>query len=114
MSRSAAELLAAAFPDGQKPSGDQTAEQAEAFAIVGVRHICAFEGGLAVATEAEIRAALAQPRPLPGGASPGQTQAASKASTNPALSANPRSAHEWLRKVAARSRSCRTPTDARK
>jgi hypothetical protein len=30
--------------DELRPSGDQTAEQARAFAIESFRHICAFEG----------------------------------------------------------------------
>ena len=50
-------LLVAAFPHGPRPSGDQTAEQATEFAVVGVQHICALEG-LAVPGEADVRIAL--------------------------------------------------------
>ena len=52
-------LLQEAFPNGTKPSGDQTPEQATNYAVMGFQFVCRFEG-IPVPSEAEIRKQLAE------------------------------------------------------
>lgn len=53
------EVMVEAFPRGVESSGDQTPEQAENFAVMGLRDVCSLEG-VDVPSEDDARAALRQ------------------------------------------------------